>query len=135
MAGHLGLFVVGHSHAKRRGHGGDPPPLRRTARPGRVEVAEVHGTGDEEVAATTGGELALAGAHRLSAHQTDVADRPSVVRPHAGLLEPEQVVIGDQTGERHGFVDLPTLVGVGHQDEVLAGRLARLDEPCGVLGR
>ena len=107
----------------------------RTAGPGRVEIAEVHGTGNEEVATATGGELALAGAHRLTAHQADVAHRPPVVRPHARLLEPEQFVIGDQTGELHGFVDLPSLVGVGHQDEVVARRLARLDEPCGVFGR
>ena len=81
------------------------------------------------------GEFALAGADRLTAHQPYVTHRQAIVRPFARLLEPEQSMVGDASGELDGFVHLPCLIGVGHQHEVVAGGAAGFDEPLGVLGR
>ena len=82
-----------------------------------------------------GGELALPGADAHAATQTHVAHGAPVVGPATGLLEPAEVLVRDQPREPHGICRRPTLIGVGHQNEIRTAGLTRFAEALGVLLR
>ena len=131
----LRLLVVRHGDVVGERRGRDAAPLRRAARPGGVEVAEVDRALGHQVAAAARGELALPGADAHAGAEADVAHRAAVVRPDARLLEPVEVEVLDEAREADRVGRRPALVGVGAEDEVRPGGTAGGAEAGGVLLR
>src|ERR1700712_254006 len=110
-------------------------PVRRTARPRGVEVADVERPDLHQVAAALGRVLALAGADGDTAGEAHVAHVAAVVRPAAGLLEPADVQVPDAVAEIERHARRVALVRVDRDHEVVARDLAHDLRALGVLRR
>ena len=120
VRGDLRLLVMRHPHVESMCDAGHATPLRRTAGPRRVEVADVDGPLHDQLAAAGCGVLALPRADRHAGGVANVAHRPQVVVPAARLLEPDQVEVLDEPREANRLPRRPGLVRVGGEDEAFA---------------
>ena len=125
VGGNLRFFVMPHLDGERRRQGRNAPPLRRSAAPAGVEIADVDRARHHEVSTTRTGYLALPGADRnagLAARRRHVE---AVVLPAHRLFKPANIEVGREPGKFDRLSQCPGLVGVYDKDKILADRLAR----------